>query len=229
MSIQIYKVGALFKKDIKDALKNGNWLLVAVLPLLFTILYRYMDFGLPPVFVLTLGLLMNMSLQPISTMAMMIAEEKEKHTLRTLMLSNVSAGEFLLSKALVIFLLTQAVNLCIYAVTGVGLIALPRFLIITTLTCTSMILFGALVGLISKNQMNTGMLATPIALLMMLPAIFAEIMESIAVVAQYTPTRAMMLLITESGNLTLSIVVLITWIVLAAVLFMLVYQRKRLD
>ena len=116
MNIQAYKVAALFRKDWKDTLKNGNFLLLCILPLGLSALYTFIDFGgfrMEPLFVLSIGLLMNLSLLPLSATSMMIAEEKEKYTLRTLMLSNVSATEFLLSKALVVFLLMQIVNLAV--------------------------------------------------------------------------------------------------------------------
>ena len=177
MNIQAYKVAALFRKDWKDTLKNGNCLLLCILPLGMSALYTFLDFDgfqLDRLFVLSIGLLMNLSLLPLSATSMMIAEEKEKHTLRTLMLSNVSAVEFLLSKALVIFLLMQAVNLGVYAMVG-RVVPLPYFLLVTTCAAPCGILLGALIGLVAKNQMSTGMFSAPLALLLMLPAMFAQL------------------------------------------------------
>lgn len=226
------KVIALFKKDFKDTLKNGHCLLMALLPILLTALYRFLNFGgisLERQFVLTLGLLMNMSLMPISVMSLMIAEEKEKNTLRTLMLSNVSAADFLASKSLMIFLLAQAVNLVIYAVTGTGSIGIARFLLVTSLAILCMMLFGAVVGLLCRNQMSTGMLSAPFALLFMLPAIFAQIDEGIARFARFTPTYAMMQLLNGNDVSLLPLGVLFAWIIIGAALFGVIYQNKRLD
>ena len=107
MKIQLRKVIALFKKDMKDTSKNVNVMILLVLPLLFTFLYQFIDLGgegMPKEFILFISVLMNLCLVPVSFLSMIIAEEKEKNTLRTLMLSNVSAGDFLLSKSLVTFL-----------------------------------------------------------------------------------------------------------------------------
>lgn len=233
MSIHWNKVGALFRKDMKDALKNGNFILLAALPLLFTVLYRFMSFDgfqMDQQFVLTLGLLMTLTLLPLSTMSMMIAEEKEKNTLRTLMLSNVSATEFLLSKSLVIFLLMQVVNLLIYMITGMPASGLPRFLLVTSCSSVCMILFGALIGILSKNQMSTGMLSAPFALVLLIPAAFAQISDGFASVARFIPSYAMIQLISGTeDDLLLPIAVLLAWTVLAALLFGAAYRRKRLD
>lgn len=233
MSIHWNKIWALFRKDMKDTLKNGNFLLLAALPLVFTALYRFISFDgfhMDQSFVMTLGLLMTLTLLPLSTMSMMIAEEKEKNTLRTLMLSNVSATEFLVSKSLVIFLLMQAVNLLIYLITGMPAAGLPRFLLVTSCSSINMILFGALIGILSKNQMSTGMMSAPFALLLLMPAMFAQISDGFASFARFIPTYAMIQLISEpEAGLLFPIAVIVVWTVVAAVLFGVAYRKKRLD
>ncbi len=232
MSFSAHKISALFRKDLRDTTKNPNVLFLFLLPVLFTALYRYMNLGgehMDPQFVMALGLLMALSLVPISCMSMMIAEEKEKNTLRTLMLSNVSAGEFLFSKSLLIYLISQAVNLLIFLLTNTGFEGFARFFLVTTCTCVCMMLFGASIGIISRNQMSTGMLSAPFMLVMLMPAIFGQVDEGIASVARFTPTYATLELIGGAGGLAFNLAVILGWAVLAAALFGVVYRRKRLD
>ena len=146
------------------------------------------------------------------------------------MLSNVSAPEFLLSKALVIFLLMQLVDLGVFALVGTGIIPLPYFLLVTTCAIPGIILLGALIGLVSKNQMSTGMFTAPLALLLMLPTMFAQFSESIARYARFLPTYAVIELVGQPRNgRWFSFTVLIAWTVLATAAFMLIYRRKRFD
>lgn len=233
MSIQVKKVRALFKKDLKDALKNGNFLLLAAMPIVLTLIYRLINFdgfSLEPEFVLTFGLLMALTLVPLSTTSMMIAEEKEKSTLRTLMLSNVSAGEFLISKALVIFVLVELVCLVIYMLTGLPISGLGRMLLVTAASSVSMILLGALIGIVSKNQMSTGMLSAPLALVLLMPAIFAQMSDGVMAYARFLPTTAMLQMISmPQEGILFPLMVILVWTVLSAVLFFFTYQRKRLD
>ena len=76
----------LFVKDIVDMFKNPNVLLMLALPLIFIVIYQFVDLGMSPAYLLMLGVMMNLCLTPLSVLGMMIAEEKEKNTMRTLML-----------------------------------------------------------------------------------------------------------------------------------------------
>lgn len=137
MLTRLQKTRILFLKDWKDTLKNGNGMILAVLPLFFTLLYRMLPIDgmpMPREFISLIGVLMNLALVPVALLSMMIAEEKEKNTLRTLMLSNVGAVEFLTSKCLVVLVLLSVVNLAVFFLTGMALSALPLFLLVTTLT-----------------------------------------------------------------------------------------------
>lgn len=231
MNIQLYKIIALCKKDIKDLRRNSSVVLMACLSLFFTVLYRFMNLGgeqLPAEFVLSIGVLMNISMLPIAVMSMIIAEEKEKFTLRTLMLSNVSAMDFLVSKAIVIFVLSQSVSVISYMVVG-SIFPFGTFFGITALTCVCMLLFGAIVGIISKNQMSTGVASTPLTMIMLIPAIFGQADEEIAKIAQFIPTYAMLELFKGTDRSVFYLLVIACWIIIAAVLFTVVYQKKRLD
>ena len=231
MSVQAYKIKALMKKDVKDIRRNSSAILMATLSVFFTILYRFLNLGgeqLPIEFVLSIGVLMNISMLPLSVIAMIIAEEKEKNTLRTLMLNNVSAGEFLISKALIVLVIAEAVNVLCFIFTQAP-IPFGTFLGVTVLTCVCMLLFGATVGVISKNQMSTGVMTAPLAMLMLMPAIFGMADESIQSVARFTPTFSMLQLLFGEGNALFNIAVIVVWTVAAAALFTVIYARKRLD
>jgi ABC-2 type transport system permease protein len=199
------------------------------LPLIFALVYQSMDIGMPADYVMMLCLLMNMSMTGVSCMAMMIADEKEKHTLRTLMLSNVSASEFLLSKALVVLCLTEFGSLLIYFITGSTVPMLTRFLPVSLVTCLCLLIIGALVGIISKNQMTTGLFAAPVMLILLLPPMLAQINDTYLQFARFTPTYSMVNLLFQEGDRLFSIAVLAGWVLLGALLFALAYRRKRLD
>lgn len=231
MTITPYKVRALLRKDLKNDLRNGTTVLFLLLPIMFTVIYQSMGLGeggMPTAFVTVLCLLMNTCMFPISGTAMFIAEEKEKHTLRTLMLSNVSAGDFLLSKGIIAYSLTELVNLVIYAITRPD-ISLPFYVLVTSLAVLCLMMLGAIVGIVSRNQMSTGVMASPLMLLMMLPAIFSMMNESIERVAQFTPTHALISLILGDGQMGFRFAVLIGWLILCGVLFAFVFRRNQLD
>ena len=231
MSVQAYKIKALMKKDVKDIRRNSSAVLMATLSMFFTLLYRFLNLGgeqLPAEFVLSTGVLMNISMLPLSVIAMLIAEEKEKNTLRTLMLNNVSAGEFLISKAAIVLLIAEVVNTLCYLFAQ-ATIPFVTFLSVTVLACVCMLFFGATIGIISKNQMSTGVITAPMTMLMLLPAILGMVDEGIASVARFTPTFSMLQLLFGQGSAVFSLLMIIGWTAAAGVLFSVIYARKRLD
>ncbi|MCL1796373.1 MAG: ABC transporter permease [Clostridia bacterium] len=227
----VHKVRAMLKKDVKNDLRNGTVILFLFMPVFFTLLYGVLfadaeDLG--PMFLLIFGILMNCSMFPISGTGLLIAEEKEKSTLRTLMLSNVSATEFLFSKAVVSYVLCEAAAVAIYLITAPGT-PLLWFLLITTLTTLCLMLLGAVVGILSPNQMTTGILGTPLTLIMLMPPIFGQINEAIGKIARFVPTNAMIELLLSEDDRWFHFAVLAGWIVIGILAFVVVYRRKRLD
>lgn len=238
MKIQLRKVIALFKKDMKDTSKNVNVMILLVLPLLFTFLYQFIDLGgegMPKEFILFISVLMNLCLVPVSFLSMIIAEEKEKNTLRTLMLSNVSAGDFLLSKSLVTFLYMQVVNLLIFFIIGQDMSTLLSFLGITTISSFCMIFIGAVAGLVSKDQMSTSLVTVPFMLIFLIPPMFEAINPIFAAIARWVPTTAMMNLYfgTEGGawyaTIWFQVLVILLWTAASAVAFGLIFRKRSLD
>ena len=63
----------LFVKDIVDMFKNPNVLLMLALPLIFIVIYQFVDLGMSPAYLLMLGVMMNLCLTPLSVLGMMIA------------------------------------------------------------------------------------------------------------------------------------------------------------
>jgi ABC-2 type transport system permease protein len=226
-----YKLRALFTKDLKDTLKNPQCLIMAALPLVMVLLYSNLDFGgegMDRIFVLIMGALMALCILPVSLPAQMISEEKEKFTLRTLMLSNVTAWEFLLSKVLVTLLLMLVTALLILGIVGLDVVSAGLYLLSMGAGSLCMVLLGALVGILAKNQMSTGLFSAPVMLVMLLPAILGMADARIERVARFLPTHAVLTLLLGEGGPT-QIAVLAAWTALSAALFVLAYQRKRLD
>ena len=87
---------ALFKKDLKGCLSNKNILVSFLIPIVFCFIYQYMFSGLGDdvnTYVLSMCAVFSISIIPSSILPVMIAEEKEKYTLRSLMLARVQGQE----------------------------------------------------------------------------------------------------------------------------------------
>ena len=221
---------------------NKNMLIMILLPIGFAVLYQTIfgdvkEAGMPRNFVLTLCELLNLSAIPLTGLAMMVAEEKEKNTLRVLMLSDVSALEYIFSKIISVLVLMELITIVIFFITATQLSYLPMFLLVTTVTSISMLLFGSVVGLLSKDQMSTSTLSTPLMILFLIPPMFQNMNEVIDKIASIVPTTRMMAIINDAMN-GMSILsqehlldfgIILAWILLGVVTFAMMYRRKGFD
>lgn len=213
----------LFVKDIVDMFKNLNVLLMLALPLIFIVIYQFVDLGMSPAYLLMLG--------------MMIAEEKEKNTMRTLMLCNVTGGEFLAAKTLAVLAGTLLVDTVLFFLTGFGPAQLPVFLLVCTAGSITMLLLGGLTGIVCRDQTSTGTIAGPLALVFMLPTMFAGMGGVLQKVASFVPTTATADLMFlglghqswMGANVLWDVAVLAVWTAGSAVLFALAFRKKGVD
>ena len=239
MNIRICK--ALFMKDLKNCFVNKNVFLMLALPVLFGVMYKFLLGDIlkeaTGSFVIVMCIVMTISIIPLNVLANMVAEEKEKHTLRSLMLANVSATDFLLSKAFVALVLMLIDGTLIFLVCQEPIGYFVYFLIFYILASLSVLFFGALVGLLSKDQMSAGTLSSPLMIFLMLPPIFSQLNEMIEKIAVIFPTTSFQTLYLQlstkqpffNQDTVIAIIVCIVWIILGVIAFMYGYKKKGLD
>ena len=242
MKLRMHTLAVLIKKDFRLMFTNKNMLIMILLPIGFAVLYQTIfgdvkEAGMPSNFVLTLCELLNLSAIPLTGLAMMVAEEKEKNTLRVLMLSDVSALEYIFSKIISVLVLMELITIVIFFITATQLSYLPMFLLVTTVTSISMLLFGSVVGLLSKDQMSTSTLSKPLMILFLIPPMFQNMNEVIDKIASIVPTTRMMAIINDAMN-GMSILsqehlldfgIILAWILLGVVTFAMMYRKKGFD
>lgn len=242
MEFSIRKVSGLFNKEIKDIGKNKNILLMSLLPILYAFIYskmitgQGMGDGPNKVEILLLCLGMNLALVSGFVTAMLIAEEKEKNTLRTLILSGVTPLEFLTGKILITFILSEIINVAMFFIIGMETQYLVKYILVTTIVVLIMIGIGAIIGILSPNQMSTGVIGMPVLMIFLLLPMFAMFNETLSKIAKFGPNYHMNLIIEKifrdevivvgSGN---SIVVMGGWLVISAVTFIYIYNKVGLD
>lgn len=238
MDVSMRKIGVLYKKDFMDILKNISISISCVIPVFFAVLYKYLfsELPMPEGYLLSLILALNLTMGAVMIPATSIAEEKEKHTLRTLMLSNVSGLEFCVSKLLVTSSFMLITNLLIFFIMSVKIAWLPAFIVITVVCAFPVIVLGAVVGLAARDQMTAGVYEIPLMLVFLLPTIFADLNQVAGIIADFTPCHAMVQIVSNlttgelaSTDTILAAVVVIAWIIVAVVAFVALFKRKGVD
>ncbi|NFM44802.1 ABC transporter permease [Clostridium botulinum] len=242
MDFSIRRINALLKKEIKDFAKNMNVSVMYLLPIMFSIIYSKLSGNnssndvMNKINILILCVGMNISLISSMVISMLIAEEKEKNTLRTLILSAVSPWEFLTGKVLITFLVSEVINIAIFFSIGCDIQYLGKYILITTLVLFSMIEIGAIIGIISPNQMATGVFSMPVVMIFFVIPAFAKANKTIEAIAKFLPSYHMNIMIarlfkgeTFGIESTRSIAIILAWIIIALIAFAFTYNRRGLD
>lgn len=243
MKVNLHIIWVLIKKDVKMMFNNKNFLVMLLMPLGFAFLYQAIFSGneinsdIKYGTVLTMCQIFNILMVPLSGLSIMVSEEKEKNTLRVLMLNDVSAAEYIIAKIITVLFAMEIVSSIIFVVTDTTAY-LAGGLLITTMAAISMLLIGAMLGMLCKDQMSTGTMTVPFLLLFMFPAMFGSMMGGIIeTLSRFVPTSSMQYLLSAilegssmfAQNYLLDWAVMIVWIFLGLAAFLYVYRKRGID
>ncbi|MBP1756296.1 MAG: hypothetical protein H6Q59_2694 [Firmicutes bacterium] len=231
--MSIRKTMAIFKKQIKDTLKNRTVLIQFIMfPLLTIIINSAMQVeGMPKNYFVVLFATMYIGMAPLTGMAAIISEEKEKNTLRVLMMSNVRAGEYLIGVGAYIFLL------CMLGAVVFGIVgdyqgsAMLQFLFVMSIGILTSLLIGAAIGTWSKNQMSATSITIPVMMIFSFLPMLAMFNESIGKVSRLIYSQQINNLMSNIGVLELSfenVFVIAANMAVVIALFVIAYRRSGL-
>lgn len=188
----------ILQKQLKDTMKNKTvllqFLMFPILGILMTKSVKMED--MPPNFFIHLFAVMYVGMAPLVSVSAIISEEKEKNTLRVLLMAGVKPRQYLLGIGSYVFLacmLGSAVFCCL--LDGAAFQEKILFLLILATGIAASILLGAAIGVGSRNQMSATSLTVPVMLLFSFLPMLSMFNEVIAKVAKFTYTEQIRLLI----------------------------------
>ena len=225
---------AVLWKQIKDTLKNKEILVQFVMfPVLTLIMENVVEVeGMPEQFFTNLFGVMFVGMAPLTSMAAIISEEKEKNTLRALMMSNVKPTEYLIGVGFYDWCICM-IGACVIGVAGghTG-VALGKFILIMGIGILVSILIGAAIGTWSKTQMMATSLTVPVMLVfsfMPMLSMFSGGIEKVARITYSQQIHSMIYRLDAMDSLAEPVGVIVVNMVLAVVLFMYAYRRSGLE
>lgn len=228
----MHNVGVIIKKQIKDTLKNKTVLIQFVMfPVLTLIFENAINIpDMPELFFTKLFSVMYMGMAPLVAVASIIAEEKEKNTLRVLTMANVKAWEYLAGIGIYVWTICMA---------GAGVMAttlssgdIPFYLGVMAAGFIISIAIGACIGIIASNQMAATSLSLPVMLIfsfMPMLAMFNDKIEKIAGIFYTQQIRELLGNMTFDGIKTETMLVVAVNALLALSLFFAAFKRKGLE
>ena len=228
----MHNIGVIIKKQIKDTLKNKTVLIQFVMfPVLTLIFENAINIpDMPELFFTKLFSVMYMGMAPLVAVASIIAEEKEKNTLRVLTMANVKAWEYLAGIGIYVWTICMA---------GAGVMAttlssgdIPFYLGVMAAGFIISIAIGACIGSIASNQMAATSLSLPVMLIfsfMPMLAMFNDKIEKIAGIFYTQQIRELLGNMTFDGIKTETMLVVAVNALLALSLFFAAFKRKGLE
>lgn len=222
----------VFLKQVKETLKNKAILIQFVLfPLLAVIMENSIEIdGMPEHFFAKMFAVMFVGMAPLTCMSAVISEEKEKNTLRVLMMSNVKPVQYLLGIGSYILIMCMA-GAAVFAVLGGYKGAnLVGFMVVMAVGIILSILIGAIIGIISKNQMSATSVTVPVMMIFSFLPMLSMFNETIGKIAKITYSQQISILVNNNfESIADSIVVLSINFILAIVLFFTAYRKNGME
>ena len=148
---------AIFIKQFQDVFKNKGALLQFVtFPIIAFVMTNFVDErpdGMPDTIFISMFATMFIGMSMIAITSHIIAEDREKKSLRFLMMAGVKSHEYLLGVGGVLFVCVTVVSLLFVAMMPDKAMA-ERLIYLASLLLggTASILFGAILGMLAKNE-----------------------------------------------------------------------------
>ena len=228
-------ISVVIKKQIKDTFKNKTILIQFILfPLMTLIFENAIEMNdMPEFFFTRLFAVMYIGMAPLTSTAAIISEEKERNTLRVLMMANVKPAEYLIGVGLYVWGICM-MGACMMA-TGIPAKTIPAFMAVAAVGFMISIIAGACIGIWSKNQMSATSLVMPVMMVLSFVPMLAIFNDSIAKVSKIFYTKQIMNLLDgiilngSDGIGRFGTLVIVINAALLIMFFTLAYHKKGLE
>lgn len=171
---------------------------------------------------------MYVGMAPLVSMASVVAEEKEKNTLRVLLMSNVKSSEYLMGVGTCIAIFCMAGAVIMGVTGGYRGSGLMQYLLYMFLGILISIFLGAGIGSVSRSEMNATSLTVPVMMIFGFLPMISMFNEAVGKYSRYTYSQQVSNLISAVGTAQIKkeyIVILVLNLLVAAVLFAAAYRR----
>ncbi|KOR82147.1 ABC transporter permease subunit [Paenibacillus solani] len=236
MSISLKRAGAIFVKDYKEFSRNYAVSIMLIFPIIFAFLLR----GTGPSLVGAFGLVLNISFVILTSFAQacLIAEEKERNTLRSLMMTPATTMDVLIGKSSLVFVMSAvvlAIATYIYGYEPVGIWAFVAAIMFSIILYTAA---GTICGLFSKTLLEASLSIIPVSIVFT-GAPYAGMLLAddfpIFKVLEYAPNIQLVRLLNISntasttGDLLKPLLIILAWAVVLTIVSVVLYQRRLKD
>ena len=219
MSYHVIK--AIFIKQYKDTLKNISILIQLIMfPAISIVMTSSIQVSeIPSQYFVILFATMYVGMTPIIMISNIMGEEKEKGSLKMLMMSNVKPTEYILGVSLFVM------------VGGYRGIELITFVGICSLGMLTSVFLGSVIGIVAKDQIASNSLSVPAMLICSFVPMLSMFNENIRHYGGFIYTQQINELLTHSPITSFSlqpfVIIFLNMMVLLGI-YIYVFQKRKL-
>mgnify|MGYP003595753772 CR=1 FL=1 len=186
------RVLALLWLRLQIIISNKSILLQVIMPFAFVYFYKYLleiqgdGSSQQAITLLAICLPFSLALAVGNPITVILSEEKEKHNLRTLLISGVKGYEYLVSTLILPLVLTVIVSITIPLILKVSIEHVFNYSIVILLTSFVIILIYLFIGLITRSQVEAQVIGVPAMLLVSFLPMLANIDKNISKFVDYS-------------------------------------------
>lgn len=189
----------ILKKQLKDTLKNKTIFIQFILfPVMALVMESTIRFdGMPDHFFVKLFSVMYVGMAPVTALSAIISEEKEKNTLRVLMMANVKPRQYLAGVGSYVWIICMSGAAVMGITAGFRGKQFAFYMLVMGFGILVSVVEGAAIGIFAKNQMMATSLVMPVMLLFSFLPMISLFHDKIRKFAEITYTQQMSLLLEQ--------------------------------
>jgi len=223
----------MFKKQFLDTMKNRliliQFIIMPVMAWVLTELLAKASDDIPNNMFVTMFAAIFVGMGPLLTTSGAISEDRERKSLRFLVMAGVKQHEYLLGVGGFVLLVCTVISVFFGLIGGFQGIELIKFILILIFGSATSIVLGAAIGIFSKNQQAATAISVPVFMIFAFCPMIAQFNESVERVAGVLYTQQINAIV---NDITMSAVkpylIILANLVVFAGLFSLAYKQKGL-
>lgn len=235
MNISMTRIQAILVKDYKEFSRNYAVSIMALTPLVLAFAYNKM--GAEGMQILMLLINMAFTLVTAYVQCCLIAEEKEKNTLRSLMLSPASLGDILIGKSSFVFILSSiviALTIYLFGFTSANLLLLSIALVLSIIFYIAV---GTFCGLFTKTILEASIMVLPVIFIFLGGSFTFTMSETYPIfkITEWLPSTQLNLLAEalegnySSTDVMIPIVTILAWTLFTWLVTAFIYKKRMVD
>ena len=226
-------INAIFTKQARDILKNRmvsmQFIIFPLIAFIFTEMVAKPNAGIPNGMFVTMFAGIYAGMLVLTTTAGIIAEDRERKSLRFLIMAGVKPFQYILGIGGVLLTVSLVVSVVFALIGSFGGMDFVKFVTALMLGSVASMLLGATVGIVSKNQQAATAMALPLGMILGFTPMLAMFSDTVQRVFGIFYTMQVNTLVNDfSAGFARPALIIIANVAVLAALFALAYSKKGL-